>query len=287
MRLSNMPWQAKVTAKLLLSRIPLRSSVRQKLGMFRHGRMTDLDYASKIFKRHFSHASFPRKHSAFVALELGPGDSLLSALIAKSFGASMTYLIDTGDYAVSDGRFYQDMLKKVAVEGFSDVTRRQITDRRSFLCACDATYLTRGVESFSEIPDASVDFIFSQAVLEHVRHAEFEEFIRQMRRVLRSDGVCSHRIDLRDHLGGALNNLRFSSRVWESKFMAKSGFYTNRFSYSEMLEIFRCNGFNVDVVGVDRWTRIPTPRSKLAREFRTRPDSELLVSGFDVILRPQ
>jgi hypothetical protein len=25
-----------------------------------------------------------------------------------------------------------------------------------------------------------------------------------------------------------LNNLRFSERIWESEFMAKSGFYTNR-----------------------------------------------------------
>jgi SAM-dependent methyltransferase len=131
-----------------------------------------------------------------------------------------------------------------------------------------------------------VDFIMSQAVLEHVRRREFVDVVQHLRRVLRPDGVCSHRVDLKDHLSDALNNLRFSERVWESTFMAGSGFYTNRIRYSEMLQLFRRAAFDVEVVNVDRWARLPTPRGRLSEPFRHLSDEDLRVSGFDVVLRP-
>ena len=41
----------------------------------------------------------------------------------------------------------------------------------------------------------------------------------QLRRIFRSDGGCSHIIDLTDMLRGALNHLRFRDAVWESSFI--------------------------------------------------------------------
>ena len=61
----------------------------------------------------------------------------------------------------------------------------------------------------------------------------------------RRDGICVHRVDLNDHLGGRLNNLRFTDAIWESVLFRESGFYANR-----------------------RLT-----------------DEDLLVSGFDLVLR--
>jgi len=46
--------------------------------------------------------------------------------------------------------------------------------------------------------------------------------------------MCSHRVDLRDHFGSALNNLRFSDKKWELDWIANSGFYTNRIRLQEM-----------------------------------------------------
>ena len=99
-------------------------------------------------------------------------------------------------------------------------------------------------------------------------------------------GASSHVVDLQDHLGGALNNLRFSARVWESEFMTRSGFYTNRVRYSEMLDLFREAGCQPEVVGLKRWESLPTALPKLAQQFRRLPIEDLLVSGFDVIARP-
>ena len=110
--------------------------------------------------------------------------------------------------------------------------------------------------------------------------------MRQLRRVLRSNGVCSHLIDLRDMLGGALNHLRFPDRLWESRLMAESGFYTNRLRYSEMLALFNEAGFMADIVEVKRWETLPTPRSKLTRQFQHISEDDLSISGLHAILRP-
>lgn len=80
---------------------------------------------------------------------------------------------------------------------------------------CGAVYGTKGLASLKELPDRSVDPVWSRAVLEHIRRAKFAETMRELRRILKPGGVCSHGIDLQDHLAGALNNLRFPERIWD------------------------------------------------------------------------
>jgi predicted SAM-dependent methyltransferase len=137
-----------------------------------------------------------------------------------------------------------------------------------------------------EIPDASVDIIWSQAVLEHIRFSEFDDYLTQMRRIIKPDGLCSHRVDLKDHLGGELNNLRFNRKLWESDFFSKSGFYTNRIRFSDMLQRFKAAGFEIAWVKEDRWNALPTPVKRLDQDFQKLEINELCVSGFDVILMP-
>ncbi len=69
---------------------------------------------------------------------------------------------------------------------------------------------------------------------EHIRAARFLPMMLALRRAMATSGRNFHYIDLQDHLAYALNNLRSSDRVWESEFVAKSGFYTNR-GYTEMV----------------------------------------------------
>jgi ubiquinone/menaquinone biosynthesis C-methylase UbiE len=101
---------------------------------------------------------------------------------------------------------------------------------------CHAEYLTNGLESIRSIPSAMVDFVFSQAVLEHVRRDEFAPMLAETFRVLREDGYSSHEIDIKDHLGQSLHSLRFPESIWESSWFASSGFYTNRLRHSEIVE---------------------------------------------------
>jgi len=95
-------WAAKIAAKLILGRMPFRHQLLRRLGMFKHGQMDEATYALKIFNLHRK-ATFPDGlPTDFSALELGPGDSLANALIAKAHGAKTVYLCDVGHYTTTD-----------------------------------------------------------------------------------------------------------------------------------------------------------------------------------------
>jgi SAM-dependent methyltransferase len=277
------PWQAKMAAKILLSRISSNYSFWSFLGVFRHGDMDQTSYAFDMFRKHYDRA---RPRPGFVSLEIGPGDLLASAVLTRAYGGSASVLVDAGDFAKKELKFYRDLVAATRQLDLDVPPIDDVATLDELMTRYDSRYLTHGLESLRTLEAESVDFIYSHAVLEHVRKGDFAETMRQLRRILRKDGVCSHAVDLHDHLGGKLNNLRFRDRVWESDFMARSGFYTNRIGYDEMMSIFREAGFDVEVVRIARFSELPTPRSKLAAEFRGRTDEDLLISHFDVILRP-
>lgn len=279
-----LPWWSKIAAKLLLSRLPIKYQFWKKLALFEHGYMERPSYAYEVFKQHFDRVEGLKEE--FVSLELGPGDSLVSAMISRAFGCSASYLVDVGAFANRDLQLYRNMSGFLADKGLPTLEPDSFNSIEEMLVACSADYKTFGLLSLREIPDESVDFIWSSAVLEHIRRAEFFDTMRELRRIIRSSGVCSHQIDLRDHLGGALNNLRFSEMIWESDIMAQSGFYTNRIRYSEMLELFQKAGFSVEVMHVNRWNSLPTPKAKLHKIFQNIPEEELRVLDFSVILKP-
>jgi hypothetical protein len=279
------PWWAKIAAKLVLSRVPAGTKAWRRLGVFRHGAMLDPGYALQVFRDHFAQCALGAG-DGFVALELGPGDSLASALIAAAYGATHTYLIDVGSFASVDVDDYRRLADYLGKQGLRPPDLDAVNSLESLLRACRATYATRGLQSLRELGTASVDFVWSQAVLEHVRRGQFLDVVRELRRIIRTGGACSHQIDLQDHLGGALNNMRIPTLWWEADWMARSGFYTNRMRMTEMLGAFEAVGFTVADLSTLRWERLPTPRRVLAPEFRSLPQEELLIRSFTVTLRP-
>lgn len=94
----------------------------------------------------------------------------------------------------------------------------------------------------------------------------------------------SHAVDLRDHLGGGSNNLRFSPERWESDAWREAGFYTNRMSQTEIVGAFEQAGFRTVHLETRRWPAPPLPRDKLHPVFRGRRDDELDVAEFDLVM---
>jgi SAM-dependent methyltransferase len=281
-----LPWWSKIIAKVFLSRMPVSYKLWQRFALFKHGDMEQPEYAYNVFKGHIERFKSDLTRDRCVALELGPGDSLATAMLAQAFGVEKLYLIDTGPYARDDLAPYQRMAAYMATKGLKAPDMAAVGSLDDLLKQCNAHYATQGLRSLKTIPDGSVDFIFSQAVLEHIRKGEFADMVGEMRRILRPDGMCSHIVDLKDHLGGALNNLRFSEALWESDFMARSGFYTNRIRFEDMLKVFSDAGFLVDIISVEKWDGLPTPRRRMAKPFSGLAEEQLLVSGFSVVLRP-
>jgi len=280
-----LPWWARILGKVILARLPFSYSFWSRLALFQHGQMDHPAYALKTFKRHWDRVSLGTNENV-IALEFGPGDSAFSAVIARTFGVSKYYLVDNDNFAHRDPCSYKNMAQYLKKIGFSPPAIGHLNSFEEILEACCASYHTSGLTSLRDIPDQSIDFIWSQAVLEHIKREEFSDIMEEFRRILHPNGVCSHRIDLKDHLGGGLNNLRFSSVTWESDLFKNSGFYTNRFRYSEMVDHFKRAGFKIEIVEIERWKTLPTSKSTFSIEFQQFSEEELCVSGFDVVLTP-
>lgn len=281
------PWFVKIPGKIVLSRLPITRKQWQYINLFRAGAMDVPAQAYSIFKKHFDATGFTSLHDRTV-LELGPGNSALTALFARSWGASQTWLVDAEELSTSETALFGRAEQLLAEIGLPVPGVGNLPSAGDVLTSLNAVYLTKGLESLSYIPDARVDFLFSNAVLEHVRLAHFASTAREMRRVLSSRGIASHQVDFKDHLQGGLNNLRFPERIWESEFMARSGFYTNRIPWPTMNRLFQEAGFSVEVRSSQSWPHgLPLRQTSMALPFRNLAEEELMTMGAHVVLRPK
>ena len=274
------PWWFKICAKVLLSRLPLAYHNWRVVGIFQHGFMLDAEYAINVFGKHYAQVQ-SYLSPGYTTLELGPGDSLATAAIAATYGAGKTWLVDAGSFAITDIKPYQPLFERLD-DGQKKPSYRSVQE---MLNMTNATYLTSGLQSLTTLPSDSVDFIFSQAVLEHVALAEFEETICELHRLQKPAGVSSHRIDLQDHLGHSLHSLRFSHSLWESRFFARSGFYTNRLRASQIVDIFTEIGYEILSRHDNRWGVLPLERSQLHPDYSGFSDDDLLIRGLDLVVR--
>jgi len=253
--------------------------------MFRAGGMDDPETALAVYRMHAEAAGFALRKD-YTVLELGPGDSMLTALFARSAAAARSILVDQSRLATGKLDLFgaaEAMLarKGLAVPGVAGAGTMQ-----DVLARLNCSYLVDGMDSLRSLPDASVDFVFSNAVIEHVRKRDFADTARELWRIMAPDGVASHWIDYRDHLELGLNNLRFRESIWESEFMVRSGFYTNRLPAPEIRALFEQAGFVVETRDTVFWPGgLPTPQSAMSEPFSTMPPEKLMVMTNWLLLR--
>ena len=281
----NSPWWLKIFIKIIISRLPISYRLWKRMGLFEHGKMNSHVYSVDTFFSHLNRLSLsPENLKGLVILELGPGDSISTSIIASCFGAK-TILLDAGDFVQKDLLEYSELINYLKKQGYKTSHLEDCHDFDDLLKATRTTYLTKGLKSYDSIPSDSIDIIISQAVLEHIRQHELEQTLRENKRILEKNGSCSHQIDLKDHLSSGLNNLRFKSRIWESNIFSQSGFYTNRVRFSALIEILKQIGFKVKVDEVNVWKKLPIKKEKLNQEFSVLSEEELLVKDFSILLK--
>ncbi len=276
-----LPWQAKIAAKLALARLPIPYDTWRRLGLFRHGAMDQTSYATGVWERHAARVGV--LPAGFVALEIGPGDSLLSAICASAAGASEVWLVDNGRFATTELAPYLDAVDVLAAAGFAPPDLRGARDVEEVLERCRATYLTEGLESWAEIPDGSVHLSWSQAALEHVHLDEVPRLLAELWRVHAPGTDSSHRIDLQDHLALSLHNLRVPTTIWESRPFRTSGFYTNRLRRADWLAAFAEAGFEARDDGGERWPHPPVDPADMVEPYRSMDPDDLSIAAVDVV----
>ncbi len=77
----------------------------------------------------------------------------------------------------ADPQIYRALAEYLEAQGLNPPDLSQAGSLDAILSACGARYLTEGLKSLHEIEADSIDLIFSQAVLEHVRLAEFDPIL--------------------------------------------------------------------------------------------------------------
>lgn len=278
-------WPLKILVKLVLARVPHRHKILRKLGIFKHGQMDNVAHALKIFNLHSARAYPDGLPKNFTMLELGPGDSILSALIAAAHGAEASYLCDEGHYAARDPALYRRAAQTLREDyALSPPDLSGTENFEDILSACNARYITTGFKGLKSIPAQSVDFMWSHSVVEHIRKRDFTDTFRELHRILKPTGRCSHNVDLQDHLNKSLNNLRFPEKFWENDYVATAGFYTNRLRFTESLALMEQAGFRILDRHTGHWPQLPLQKEKLQAHYRAMSDEELSIRTYHVLL---
>jgi len=138
--------------------------------------------------------------------------------------------------------------------------------------------------SIDHVQDASLDYVISRAVLEHIPPKDLESLLAALRTKMKPDSLMVHIVDHSDHLEhvdksiSRVNFLTWSkSRHATINALLKGG--ENRLRHHEYLAIFVRAGFSV--IRADGQTHQPTleriPSLRLAEPYINMPIAQLAV----------
>lgn len=219
--------------------------------------------------------------------EMGPGEYLSHAFLEYQLGADKEILLEIADYAGIDSPV--DLSKLKLDNNYRAVRALPILDLNEkmgvYLQKINALYNTNGFEGYRQVPDNSVDYVFSFAVLEHIRKRIFLDTMKETYRLMKSGGMAYHTVDYKDYFGGKKNQLRFRESVWEDDVHYRMDNYTNRIMCSEMCRIFQNIGFEIVSVKKTYFQKLPIRRIKMERCFSEISDEDLITESAVIILR--
>ena len=183
----HLPWWSQITVRLVFSKLPVSYNTWRKLGVFKHGFMDSSKYANSVFENHMARAGLQREHLRDTTiLEIGPGDSVATAIIAKCHGAK-AILLDAGHFAQDDIKAYIELCEYLRKLGLEPPDLSSASTLEDVLSVCNAKYLTEGFASYKKIPTNSVDFVFSHGVLMLIPKKEFLPTMQECRRIMKPE----------------------------------------------------------------------------------------------------
>lgn len=182
-------------------------------------------------------------------LELGPGGSIGFGILALKNGASKYLTIDDGIHTFitkKQLKWYtkladndQNFIKKIFTK----------KDNKYLYNKDEIKFISINQKSRYSLPNNSVDFIYSCAVLEHVHNLDL--CFSEMSRVLKSGGVMNHQVDLRDHIFSqdSLWFLLIKDSIFK-KLFSKTGEYVNRKRFSYYEELLK--KYDLEIINMDK-----------------------------------
>jgi len=188
-----------------------------------------------------------------VVFEIGPGTNLAQGVIFVMTGAKKYYGIDL----FRDAQFYNRYSYQAVATLLSTVAPHLITTKADSIFTADGDTIKFNTEKIEylyphqahdiPLPPGSVDYVFSQSVLEHV--TDPAATINSIFRILPSGGLTAHHFDLRDHrdFSKPLEFLKVDPKDWKGP---ESGYSTNRWRLPDFTAAFEKSGFRIQKVEV-------------------------------------
>jgi SAM-dependent methyltransferase len=183
--------------------------------------------------------------------ELGAGWDLCMPLVLRSLGAGRQTVVDLRPLARDE--LVRDMARRLDALARSGAlpTELGVVDGSvdAFLRQHAIEYVAPGDARATGLPSASVDYITTTNTLEHIPRPDLARILRECRRVLKDDGVMSHRVDYQDHYSyfdGRLspyNFLRYEPPRWRRYNPALH--FQNRLRHSDYLVLYEQAGFEM------------------------------------------
>lgn len=134
-------------------------------------------------------------------LEIGPGDNLAVAFLFLAHGARQVVCMDR--FRLVQDRTKNARLARIVLNSLPEHNREYL--QQAVACAGDKEirldsyrlqYLCSALETIP-LPDASVDLVVSNAVLEHV--CNIDKLFQELNRVMKPGSVMVHALDLGPH----------------------------------------------------------------------------------------
>ncbi|HEV7268468.1 MAG TPA: hypothetical protein VGN83_26710 [Falsiroseomonas sp.] len=268
-----LPWWVKLGVKLAFGALPVPARAWRALGLRRHSfsaseaRRLVPPLAQAVARATALMGRPPRS-----LLEIGPGAMVRRAPIAAALGLGPILYLDVEDDAPHDLAPYRMAAAAARAAGLTPPDLSGCATREDVLAACGARLLLGGPDLLAALPAGSMDLVFSEVVLEHVRREAMVPLLLALRRVTAPDGVGLHGVDFHDHLGGALRQLGFSPDFWEGRAVDSAALYNNRIGLSEMLGQFAHAGFAAEAPHRLVWEQPPLPPRGVHPALRRRTE---------------
>jgi SAM-dependent methyltransferase len=168
---------------------------------------------------------------------------------------------------------------------------QQRASAAEILSGCNVHYRAPSDAAQTGLSPETIDCVYSNTVLEHVREDEIKSLFTEARRILRPGGFMLHLIDLSDHFShddpgiSSIHFLRFSEArfaKYNTKFL-----FQNRLRESAWRVLFTSAGFEIllwKTVIDDRAMR-EAANLDISHEFMHLPREELCTSSLCVVAK--
>lgn len=287
-----MHWQAKARAFSALSIVPFGTSLHFLLQRYVTRRLPRPEKqikaiygrAQKLLEQYVAHGARAVNTSTF--FEFGSGRDLVVPLAISACGARRFVTVDIERLA----RLDLVRSNAAAVARLSGAARPALSSWDDLDRDWGIQYRAPADARATDIENATIDCAVSVETLEHIPADDIFDILKEVRRILRPDGIAIMQIDYGDHFKGfdpsisAFNFLTYSDEDWQpfqSRFQ-----YVNRLRHSEYVSLFARAGFEIVLSCPDRRPVEPAILARLAPRFQRFSEEDLFTLGALIVARP-